>query len=176
MSENNLRDLNDTRSNHIGDANTNNNKDSYNNNKDSYNTTNNINNNYYEINDINLISPKVNPCQNSNNRTLLKQMVGKRIQLWGYTVNEYNYNNQYIRYTVINIHNKDCYIADHLQLNIPINKYDENIRHNLIWVEGIVMNIIQIIVLNNQYMWIKSILAMQMKLESILTSYEKFQK
>lgn len=104
----------------------------------SYNTT--INNNYYSSKDIQ--SEPVDPILNSANRTKLRQMVGKEIQVWGYAIAPYhhNRNSNLIRYTIINIHDSYNYISDHVQLDIPIDIYDnlEDIERNLLMVKGIV--------------------------------------
>ena len=113
----------------IGDYNTNN--------QDSFNT-------YNYLTTINLQSPPVNPIINSNNRTMLKNMVGKQIQIWAYAVGEYcrfideNTGEQFVRYTIINVHNSDNFIADHIQLDIPYDLYDEDIERKIIMINGYV--------------------------------------
>lgn len=109
-----------------------NNNNEFNNTSDSYNTTYNINLNHYNFN------PEVDSIKNSNNRTLLKSLVGKPITIWAYAVDEYSRikSKQLIRYTIINVHNQNHYIADHIQLQIPYEIYDENIRHKMILVMG----------------------------------------
>ena len=107
------------------------------NNTNSYNTT--INNNYYSSKDIQ--SEPVDPILNSANRTKLRQMVGKQIQVWGYAIAPYhhNTNSNLIRYTIINIHDSSNYIADHVQLDIPLDIYDNlDIERNLLMIKGIV--------------------------------------
>ena len=116
-----------------GNENYNNNIDNTNNStNDSYNTTYNINLNQYNFN------PEIDSIKNSNNRTLLKSLVGKPITIWAYAIDEYSRikSNQLIRYTIINVHNQNHYIADHIQLQIPYEIYDENIRHKIIKVIG----------------------------------------
>lgn len=113
---------------------------SYNNNTtNSYNTT--VNNNYYSSKDIQ--SEPVDPILNSANRTKLRQMVGKQIQVWGYAIAPYhhniNTNSNLIRYTVINIHDSYNYISDHVQLDIPLDIYDNlEIERNLLMIKGTV--------------------------------------
>lgn len=104
----------------------------------SYNTTT-INNNYYSSKDIE--SEPVDPILNSANRTKLRQMVGKEIQVWGYAIAPYhhNTNSNLIRYTIINIHDSSNYISDHVQLDIPLDIYDNlDIERNLLMIRGIV--------------------------------------
>ena len=100
-----------------------------------YNTT----NNYY-LTEFDCHFPEVDSMKNSNNRTLLKSMVNKRIQVWAYAIDEYKRipEENIIRYTVINLHNENSYIADHIQLQIPYEIYDENIRHKILYIDGIV--------------------------------------
>lgn len=102
----------------------------------SYNTTNIYNNHYEQYN----FNPEVDSIENSNNRTILKSLVGKPITIWAYAINEYSRikSKQLVRYTIINIHSQDQYIADHIQLQIPYEIYDENIRHKIILVRGTV--------------------------------------
>lgn len=102
----------------------------------SYNTTNIYNNHYEQYN----FNPEVDSIKNSNNRTLLKSLVGKPITIWAYAMDEYSRikSKQLVRYTIINVHNQNQYIADHIQLDIPYEIYDENIRHKIIKVRGIV--------------------------------------
>lgn len=107
------------------------------NNTNSYNTT--INNNYYSSKDIQ--SKPVDPILNSANRTKLRQMVGKEIQVWGYAIAPYhhNTNSNLIRYTIINIHDSSNYISDHVQLDIPLDIYDNlDIERNLLMIKGTV--------------------------------------
>lgn len=108
------------------------NTDSYNTN--SYNTTNNYNINLNQYN----FNPEIDSIKNSNNRTLLKSLVGKPITIWAYAIDEYSRikNKQLVRYTIINVHNQNHYIADHIQLQIPYEIYDEDIRHKIIKVIG----------------------------------------
>lgn len=116
-----------------GNENYNNNIDNTNNStNDSYNTTYNINLNQYNFN------PEIDSIKNSNNRTLLKSLVGKPITIWAYAIDEYSRikNKQLIRYTIINVHNQNQYIADHIQLQIPYEIYNEDIRHKIIKVIG----------------------------------------
>lgn len=105
-------------------------KKSYNN--DSFNTINN-----YNITNCNF-NHLEDPIENSNNRTKLKDKVGKYVRLWALAINEYNNFNHkdYIRYTVINVHDGEEYIADHLQINIPCEIYNDNIRHKIILISG----------------------------------------
>lgn len=100
-----------------------------------YNTT----NNYY-LTEFDCHFPVVDSMKNSNNRTLLKSMVNKRIQVWAYAIDEYSRipKENIIRYTVINLHNEDNYIADHIQLEIPYEIYDKDIRHKILYISGIV--------------------------------------
>ena len=100
-----------------------------------YNTT----NNYY-LTEFDCHFPEVDSMKNSNNRTLLKSMINKRIQVWAYAIDEYKRipEENIIRYTVINLHNESNYIADHIQLQIPYEIYDKNIRHKIIYIDGIV--------------------------------------
>ena len=114
--------------------------DSYN--TDNYINTNNIN---YYINNFDFSFPEVNPMENSNNRTLLKSKVGKRIKIWAYAVDEYKKvpSENIVRYTIINLHSDNVYIADHIQLQIPYELYykhhnGEDIRHKIIMVDGLV--------------------------------------
>ena len=103
----------------------------------SYNTT--INNNYYSSKDIH--SKPVDPILNSANRTKLRQMVGKEIQAWGYAIAPYNGSHEpgRIKFTIINIHDSYNYISDHIQLNIPLDIYDNlDIERNLIMIKGTV--------------------------------------
>ena len=102
----------------------------------SYNTTNIYNNHYEQYN----FNPEVDSIENSNNRTILKSLVGKPITIWAYAINEYSRikSKQLVRYTIINIHSQDQYIADHIQLQIPYEIYDENIRHKILYIDGIV--------------------------------------
>ena len=130
MKDNNMQDMHNIDNlSSIGDYNTNN--------KDSFNT-------YNYLTTINLQSPPVNPINNSNNRTMLKNMVGKQIQIWAYAVGEYcrfideNTGEQMVRYTIINVHSSDNFIADHIQLNIPFDIYDEDIERKIIWAKGII--------------------------------------
>ena len=114
------------------------NNNSTNNNIDkstNYNTT----NNYY-LTEFDCHFPAVDSMKNSNNRTLLKSMINKRIQVWAYAIDEYKRipEENIIRYTVINLHNESNYIADHIQLQIPYEIYDKNIRHKIIYIDGIV--------------------------------------
>lgn len=116
-----------------------NNKDSYNDNSD------NSINNSYNINNYYLNFPEVDPMENSNNRTLLKSKVGKNIKIWAYAMNEYKrpLEDGTIRYTVINIHTDNIYIADHIQLQIPYELYvkldnGEDIRRKIIMIDGYV--------------------------------------
>ena len=100
----------------------NNNNNNLTNNKDSYNdNSDNSINDSYNINNYYLNFPEVDPMENSNNRTLLKSKVGKNIKIWAYAMDEYKrpLEDGTIRYTVINIHNHNIYIADHIQLEIP---------------------------------------------------------
>ena len=99
---------------------------------DSYNTINN-----YSITNCNFIHLE-DPIENSNNRTKLKDKVGDYVQLWGLAIDEYNNfdHTNYIRYTIINVHDGEDYIADHLQIDIPYDLYNENIRHKIIFVVG----------------------------------------
>ena len=106
----------------------------------SYNTTT-INNNYYSSKDIQ--SKPVDPILNSANRTKLRQMVGKEIQVWGYAIAPYhhniNTNSKLMRYTIINIHDSSNYISDHVQLDIPLDIYDNlDIERNLLMIKGTV--------------------------------------
>lgn len=105
-------------------------KKSYNN--DSFNTINN-----YNITNCNF-NHLEDPIENSNNRTKLKDKVGKYVRLWALAINEYNNFNHkdYIRYTVINVHDGEDYIADHLQIDIPCEIYNDNIRHKIILISG----------------------------------------
>lgn len=107
---------------------------------DSYN---NVTNNHYYQTKNEIESLPVNPLLNSNNRTWLKTMVGKRVKIWAYAVAEYqgDYDDEdgtIVRYTIINLHNKDSYVADHIQLDIPIDIYEETIQQKIIWTEGLV--------------------------------------
>lgn len=109
------------------------------NNTNSYNTT--INNNYYSSKDIQ--SEPVDPILNSANRTKLRQMVGKQIQVWGYAIAPYhhniNINSNLIRYTIINIHDSSNYISDHVQLDIPLDIYNNlDIERNPLMIKGTV--------------------------------------
>ena len=85
------------------------------------------------VNNIYKCNPS-NSLKNSNNRTLLENMVGKQIQIWAYAIDEYKRlidketGDTMVRYTIINIHNKDKYIADHIQLDIPLDLYDPDIK------------------------------------------------
>lgn len=103
----------------------------------SFNTYNTIINNNFKCNPSDSIN-------NSNNRTLLKRMVGKQIQIWAYAVDEYGIKydeetgEEFMMYTIINLHNKDNYIADHIQLKIPYELYDPDIKNKIIWVDGVV--------------------------------------
>lgn len=101
----------------------------------SYNTT--INNNYYSSKDIQ--SKPVDPILNSANRTKLRQMVGKQIQVWGYAIAPYNGSHELgrIKFTIINIHDSYNYISDHIQLNMPLDIYDD-IERNLVMIKGTV--------------------------------------
>lgn len=109
-------------------------------------TNNNTYNIYHEhLTEYNLKSPPIDPKLNSNNRTLLKNKINKRIQIWAYAIGEYGYlkAKNIMRYTIINVHNKDNFIADHIQLDIPYDLYKKiqnygNISHKIIWVDGIV--------------------------------------
>jgi len=113
--------------------------------EDSFNTDNSFNtdsyNTYNYLTAINLQCPPVNPINNSNNRTMLKNMVGKQIQIWAYAVDEYcrfideSTGEQMVRYTIINVHSSDNFIADHIQLNIPFDIYDEDIERKIIWTK-----------------------------------------
>lgn len=106
-------------------------------NTNSYNTT--INNNYYSSKDIQ--SAPVDPILNSANRTKLRQMVGKEIQVWGYAIAPYNgiHEPGRIKFTIINIHDSYNYISDHIQLNIPLDIYDNlDIERNLLMIKGVV--------------------------------------
>lgn len=101
----------------------------------SYNTT--VNNNYYSSKDIQ--SAPVDPILNSANRTKLRQMVGKEIQVWGYAITPYNgiHEPGRIKFTIINIHDSYNYISDHIQLNIPLDIYDNlDIERNLLMIKG----------------------------------------
>lgn len=103
----------------------------------SYNTT--VNNNYYSSKDIE--SEPVDPILNSANRTKLRQMVGKQIQVWGYAIAPYhhNTNSNLIRYTIINIHDSSNYISDHVQLGIPLDIYENlDIERKLLMIKGTV--------------------------------------
>lgn len=103
----------------------------------SYNTI--VNNNYYSSKDIQ--SAPVDPILNSANRTKLRQMVGKEIQVWGYAIAPYHHkiNSNLIRYTIINIHDSSNYISDHVQLDIPLDIYDNlDIERNLLMIKGTV--------------------------------------
>ena len=105
----------------------------------SYNTT--INNNYYSSKDIQ--SAPVDPILNSANRTKLRHMVGKQIQIWGYAISPYhhniNTNSNLIRYTIINIHDSFNYISDHVQIDIPLDIYGNlDIERNLVIIKGTV--------------------------------------
>lgn len=107
-------------------------------NTNSYNTT---INNYYSSKDIQ--SEPVDPILNSANRTKLRQMVGKQIQVWGYAIAPYhhniNTNSNLIRYTIINIHDSSNYISDHVQLDIPLDIYNNlDIERNLLMIKGTV--------------------------------------
>lgn len=107
------------------------------NNTNSYNTT--VNNNYYSSKDIE--SEPVDPILNSANRTKLRQMVGKEIQVWGYAIAPYNgiHEPGRIKFTIINIHDSYNYISDHIQLNIPLDIYDNlDIERNLLMIKGTV--------------------------------------
>lgn len=128
MQDNNMQDMyNIDNLSSIGDYNTNN--------KDSFNT-------YNYLTTVNLNCPPIDSIKNSNNRTLLKNMVGKQIQIWAYAVGERcvcinKFNGvQVVRYTIINVHSKDNYIADHIQLDISIDKYDPDIERQIIFVRG----------------------------------------
>lgn len=110
---------------------------SYNTANNSYNTT--INNNYYSSKDIQ--SEPVDPILNSANRTKLRQMVGKQIQVWGYAIAPYNgiHEPGGIKFTIINIHDSYNYISDHIQLTIPLDIYDNlDIERNLLMIKGTV--------------------------------------
>ena len=107
------------------------------NNTNSHNTT--INNNYYSSKDIQ--SKPVDPILNSANRTKLRQMVGKQIQVWGYAIAPYNgiHEPGRIKFTIINLHDSYNYISDHIQLNIPLDIYDNlDIERNLLMIKGTV--------------------------------------
>ena len=131
MQDNNMNDINSERcTNSIGDYNNNTT------NNDSFNT-------YNYLTTMNIYSPAVDPINNSNNRTILKDLVGQRIQIWGYAVREFNRftdNNgkPYVRYTVTNIHSEDKYISDHIQLGLPFELYDEDIERHVIMADGFV--------------------------------------
>lgn len=102
-----------------------------------YNTT--VNNNYYSSKDIQ--SEPVDPILNSANRTKLRQMVGKQIQVWGYAIAPYNGSHEpgRLKFTIINIHDSYNYISDHIQLNIPLDIYDNlDIERNLLMIKGTV--------------------------------------
>lgn len=105
-----------------------------------YNTT----NNYY-LTEFDCHFPAVDSMENSNNRTLLKSMVNKNIKIWGYAMNEYKRipEENIVRFTVINIHTDNMYIADHIQLQIPYEIYHnldngEDIRHKILMIDGVV--------------------------------------
>lgn len=107
---------------------------------DSYNQTTIINN--YNMPNSFKSSP-ANSLNNSNNRTKLKNMVGQEIRIWGFAVREYRKTKNkkgepIVRYTVTNIHDKFDYIADHIQLNIAEENYNEDICKKLIKVNGVV--------------------------------------
>lgn len=99
---------------------------------------NSINNIYYNISDINYNSDPVDSVNNSNIRTLLQRKVGERIQIWAYAIDTFKTDDKYVKYTIINIHNKDNYIADHIQLAIPHNIFNDDIHNKIIMVDGIV--------------------------------------
>lgn len=97
-------------------------------------------NNIYNINytQINYNPPLIDSLENSNNRTILKSMVNKEITIWAYAIDEYKRipEKNIVRYTIINLHDKDNYIADHIQLDIPYEIYNEDIRHKIIKIIG----------------------------------------
>lgn len=99
---------------------------------------NSINNIYYNISDISYNSDPVDSVHNSNIRTLLERKVGERIQIWAYSIDIFKTNDNYVQYTIVNVHNKDNYIADHIQLSIPHNIFNDDIHNKIIWVDGIV--------------------------------------
>lgn len=127
------KEINKSGLSNMGD-NCNNNTQTNNLTNDSYNTTNNYNINFNQYN----FNPEIDSVKNSNNRTLLKSLVGKPITIWAYAIDEYSRikSKQLVRYTIINVHNQNQYIADHIQLDIPYEIYDENIRHKIILVIG----------------------------------------
>lgn len=133
-----MSEINKNKINKINKSNIGNKTDKSYNTTNSHNTT--INNNYYSSKDIQ--SEPVDPILNSANRTKLRQMVGKEIQVWGYAIAPYhhNTNSNLIRYTIINIHDSSNYISDHVQLDIPIDICDnlEDIERNLLMIKGIV--------------------------------------
>lgn len=133
-----MKDINKNKINKINKSNIGNKTDkSYNTTTNSHNTT--INNNYYSSKDIQ--SKPVDPILNSANRTKLRQMVGKQIQVWGYAIAPYNgiHESGRIKFTIINLHDSYNYISDHIQLNIPLDIYDNlDIERNLLMIKGIV--------------------------------------
>ena len=131
MSEkNNIIDFNDIKESKIKNKNKN---------SKSYNTVNSHNTTNINISNYNFTHLE-DPVKNSSNRTKLKDRVGKQVKLWAYAIDEYKnfINDGFVRYTVINVHDGEEYIADHLQIDIPHELYDKNIRHNIIWFRGIV--------------------------------------
>lgn len=132
-----MSEINKNKINKINKSNIGNKTDKSYNTTNSYNTT--VNNNYYSSKDIE--SEPVDPILNSANRTKLRQMVGKQIQVWGYAIAPYhhNTNSNLIRYTIINIHDSSNYISDHVQLGIPLDIYENlDIERNLLMIKGTV--------------------------------------
>lgn len=132
-----MSEINKNKINKINKSNIGNKTDKSYNTTNSHNTT--ITNNYYSSKDIQ--SKPVDPILNSANRTKLRQMVGKEIQVWGYAIAPYNGSHEpgRIKYTIINIHDSYNYISDHIQLNIPLDIYDNlDIERNLLMIKGTV--------------------------------------